>query len=259
MIYLTNFDMDQNNINDLIKNKNNIIIDCLSSSIKKMKFLIYNTITSTTSILSHGKQYILIRDAYKLDNELLNFIFKNSRNKDIYLININTNQERFIYKNHRNKYQYYKCKYDPTKNNFFIYLKKLIFQNENRENLLDEFNNLNMGTILNFIGYNLSMSNLNKISLYDNYRIINRLYKYKYKIKRKHIMNIITKVLKIPSFGVAINFPPQIKKNKDKKVKDKKESSKDLQLLASKKMVNYFKNKENNFNNKTVKVEGGLF
>jgi len=257
LIYLTNFDINQNDINNLTKNKNSNVIDCLSSSIKKIKFLIYNTITSTTNIISHGKQYILIRDSYKLDNELINFIFKNSRNKDIYLININPKQERFLYKNHRNKYRYYKCKYDPTKDNFFIYLKRLIFQNENREDLLDEFNNLNLDTILNFIGYNLSMSNLDKISLQDNYRIINRLYKYKYKIKREYIMNIITKVLKIPSFGVAVNFPPQIKKSK--KVKIEKESTKDLQLLASEKMVNYFKNKKNNFNNETIKVEGGLF
>lgn len=259
MIYVTNFEMDQINIVNLSKNKNNITIDCLSGNIKKIRFLIYNTITGTSNILSQGKQQILIRDSYKLDNELLNFIFSNSRNKDIYLININTKQERFLYKNHRNRYKYHKCKYDPSKDNFFIYLKKLLFQSENRDGLLDEFNDLNEGTILNFIGYNLPMSNLDNILLYDNYNILNRLYKYKYKIKREYILNIIVKTLNIPSFGISVGFPPNKGKVKVKEIKVKKITNKKLQKLASEKMVTYFKNKDTYFNEEAKAEEGGLF
>jgi hypothetical protein len=259
LIFITNFEVKQESIIELSKNKNNLIIDCLNGSTKKIRFLIYNAITGTSNILSHGKQQIIIRDSNKLDNELLNFIFSNSRNKDIYLINLNPTQERFLFKNHRNKYRYYEGAYDPSKDNFFIYLKKILFQNENRYKLLDEFESLNEGTILDFIGYNLPMSNLDNQLLLDNYDILNNLYKYKYKVKREYILNIITKLLNVPSFGVSIGFPPKKAKIKKKKKKDKKMTNNDAWKLASKKMVNYFKNKDNYFKEDNEIKEGGLF
>jgi len=249
-------------INDINKIESKInydtqTIDCLGTNKKNVKFLINNAITSTSNILSHRKQQVIIKDANKIKIGLIDIMFKNSKNKDIYLININVKQEKYIYKNHRNKYKYFNCSYNSNKDNFFLYLKKLLYQNNNRDSLLNEFKNTNIETILNFISYNLPLSNLNAEELYINYNLLNKLYKYQYKIKSDHILKLIIKKLIIPTFGISVTMPP---KNNEEKVVEEKPPNVNIRKLAAEKMVNYFKNRNDYFNHKISYVEDdGLF
>lgn len=232
------------------------IVDCLNTSQKQIRYDMYVNITTSNNILSSAKKQIIFRDAYLLDSNSIDYIFEKSRNKIVYLINLNTNQERNLMKKYRNKYKYYNCVYDPNKDNFFLYLKQLMFQQTNRYKLMNSTLGTNVKVIMDYIGYNLPFTNLSVTDMRYNYNLLHDLYRYLYKIPNNHILNNIIINLRVPTFGTALKFPPKHQKLKKIK-KEKKMTKQNLEKLASEKMITYF---ERDIKwSKTSTDEDGLF
>ncbi|KKN01875.1 hypothetical protein LCGC14_1123270 [marine sediment metagenome] len=257
MIFIINFDMKQEDINEFMNTKwENIVFDCLHYTGKERRFFILNTIDSSSyNNLTHSKRQFIIKNVNVLSTNILDAIFSNS-NKLIYLINVSYNQEKYIYKKYRGKYRYYKCKFSPNEDNFLLYLKRLIFSKDNRMKLI-KFNNANnIRYILKFISYNLPYTNLEKEEMLENVELLIELDKYSFVINKDKILRVLLNLFIVPSFGYTVTFPPRVKFNKKSK-KQKETTQTEVYELSLEKMTDYYKNREKIFMDNND-FEGGL-
>lgn len=250
--------MKQEDINEFMGTKwDNIVIDCLSYTGKQRNFFVINTIESSSyNELTHGKRQFIIKNVNVLSNSILDIIFSN-RNKLIYLINVNHNQEKYIYIKYRGKYRYYKCKYNPHEDNFLLYLKKLIFLKDNRMKLIETNNVKNIRYILKFISYNLPYTNLTNDEMLKNVELLIELDKYSFIINKDTILKILLNLFIVPTFGYTVEFPPKVKISKKTK-KQKELTQNEVYELALERMTDYYKNREKIFLKDNKNIEGGL-
>lgn len=251
MIYIINFDIKQKEIDKLIIPKfENIIINCLEYSSKTLHFHIQEIIgNSDYNNMTHMKRRYYIYNSYIMTNKLIDVIFKNYR-KFIYVINVKNTQERYIYNKYKGKYRYYNgCSFNFSMGDMKLYLKKLMFLKENRNNINNEGIDIQMKYISKFISYNMIYTNLSEKQLLTNIELLMNIDKFIYNIKNEYIFNIIINNFFVPDYSSLIKFPPKHKKiiKKKNKVMDelKDKYNGDIMKMAQDKMVSYF-NKDGN-------------
>lgn len=258
MIFIVNFDMKQEDINNIISTKwENVIVDCLSYTGKERKFFVINTIESSSyNDLTRSKRQFIIKNVNVLSNDILDIIFSNKK-KLIYLINISYNQEKYIYRKYRGKYKYHKCKFNPNEDNFFLYLKRLIFLKDNRMKLIGFEKATNIRYILKFISYNLPYTNLDNNEMLKNIELLIELDKYSFVIDKDLILTVLLNLFIVPTFGYTVEFPPSVKTNKKNK-KQKELTQNEVYDLSLERMTDYYKNRDKIFMNRKIELDGGL-
>lgn len=137
-----------------------IVIYCNEKK-SNLRAEVVNSVQANNYFLHKKKIYVFL-DSYEINKKILDILFKSYfkivDNKDIYLLNIGSN-EYHLKNKYRNKYQIYKCidPQDSKKETFFSDIRMVSLLAQNRRELIN-YENISppMSYILDVISYNIS-------------------------------------------------------------------------------------------------------
>ncbi len=252
MIYVVNYDMDEEDISKISDFKyNNIFINCLDHSTKGIENVLINTFAEPNRNFFSGKicRYI-IRNVYFANNKSIDIVFRNV-GRIIYLINISYEQEKYIYSKHKNKYRYYKCSFKRRDDSFTLMVKRVMFWNDMNKLSLLEGQSYDIGYLLKLISYNLPESVLSETDFLNNLELIMDLGKYVNMINKENIFVSLLLNFVTPSYITKFRYPPKHRKGKKKKEESelKTKYGGNIEDMARDKMIEYFKYRDSDFGN----------